>query len=261
MASIIEAVKKIYKSPNALKVHLAFLALAVISTGISLASDSKSVPLIFTAIAVALVILVYMGCYNIQLMHNSFDENFTLPDFNLSLFKVAGGVFRLALVWFIYDIFLGIFLVLSIAFTIGTINFNAAIPLAIVCFLYLSFQQFVMVAYAKNFDKKGLWNIFLPFKFMRGLFADWIILMVKYILSILGFYMLLVIVLVAAAGVITLSGMAVSLSKFNYMLVYPSAVIGSYFGTVIALVYTNCLVQIYQDKKEWIDAHILPNND
>ena len=142
------------------------------------------------------------------------------------------------IVWFIY-------VLIAILFSVALMS-NKSLLLVVGIFLFLfilflcAFVNFVYIAYLKNFDSKGLYNITLPFKYMKYSFSDFVLLGLLFI-PVYGVAMtpsFIVGLLFGLMGVKTI------------MALYAGGILGGYLGFIVQIVWYYCLVQIYRDKIE-----------
>ncbi len=161
--------------------------------------------------AIAYVLILYG--FSFQFMHNVFNDNFEdkLPDWSLSQFKLSGKAIPLAIVWFLYVILMYIaFVVVAIlggailgilskllaplAFALGFLFAIGLIAGFIAFILYMIFTTYIWVSYSENYVAAGLYNILLPFKFMRAYLKDTVILCLK----VFALYLVSMILLIPA---------------------------------------------------------------
>jgi len=266
MPSIIEGFRKIYKAPNASKVHLIYAGVIVLLGAVSFfAQTSKNIIALLLSVILSLVWVIYVYGYKLQFMHNAFQEEFLMPGIDTSPFKAFGGAFGLIVVWFgyymVYSIIMaiiGIIIPLTIFITKNPILAILLLTvLTVVMCLIILFIPYVFVAYSKDFNTAGLFNMLIPFKFMRKAFVDNLILWLKCIPFVIVFA-LMVLVAWQAAGILdgiiqTFHGIppAAPDLQVNYTPKFMalSAVMG-YMAFVFSLAYVNYLVQIYKEKIE-----------
>jgi len=195
MASIIESFKRVWKSPNILPVFVGYLLVQAVFTVLT-NGVPKEYLTTTSILCVALSVILFfpwLWGFHLQLSHNSFAEDFRLPDFNLTPFLTGFKAIPLGIVWFIYFILIYIavtiplFIILVILAvltklfgTAGLVLFILGIVALMLFIIVLEFSCFfVFVAYTRTFSTKGLWNILLPFKFMKIFTKDIIVLILK----------------------------------------------------------------------------------
>ena len=179
-------------------------------------------------------ITIYLIGYNLTLMHNSFDEfkNDIVPEIDKSHFSVFGKAFPLIFAWFSYGILFYIAgLLVTLALGINFINVIAGSMLVAIGVIGI-FLQFVYVKFAKNFERKGLYSIALPIKYIQptvlALFKLWIKFIPLLILNII------------------LSFFAEGHNVFAYIF----TAISGYVSFISGFIYSFCLVQIFKEKIE-----------
>ena len=181
-----------------------------------------------------ILLSIYIIGYSFNIMHNSFDENKKdiLPEFDKSNIVTFIKAFPLLFVWFLYIMFfiiggtiLGLFLgkelmpiiVVAISIFVGILGI---------------FLQFVYVRFSKYFEKRGLFNITRPFKYIKPTFGSLFKLWIKFI----PFFILNVILGALAEG--------------NSLFAYIFTAISGYISCVSGFIYSFCVVQIYKEKVE-----------
>lgn len=192
---------------------------------------------IFTSALIVLFVFgIYLIGYTFIYMHNSFDEQQEeiMPAFNDKPFRIFFNSFPLILTW-------GFYIIAACAaagfMAVGT-DFKILGILFLIAILLVSpFVQFVFTAYCKNFDKKGLYDITLPFKFLPSTIGPLVILGLLFIVI----YFASLIPSFLAGLILALSGV-----KNQNIIMYTGALIGGYLGTIVQLVWYYCLVQLYK---------------
>ena len=181
-----------------------------------------------------IILSIYIVGYSFNIMHNSFDENKNdiLPEFDKSNIATFNKAFPLMFVWFLYIMFfiiggtiLGLFLgkelmpiiVVAIGIFVGILGI---------------FLQFVYVRFSKYFEKRGLFKITLPFKYIKPTFGSLFKLWIKFI----PLFILNVILGALAEG--------------NSLFAYIFTAISGYISCVSGFIYSFCIVQIYKEKVE-----------
>jgi len=267
MPSIIEGFRKIYKAPNALRVHLLLAGLIVFMTAVNfLMYTSGSLIVKFFAAILLIIYGIYVYGYKFRFMHNVFQEEFLMPEIDAGPFKAVGNAFALLLVWGLY---LAVYAIVTSILTavIIPIAIMAKIPIALtlafgivmiaLMYLVFFFTPYIFVAYSKDFNTTGLYNMLLPFKFVRKSFLDNLILWLKWIPLAIVFALMLVAVW-KQAGI--LEGLIQSIhgtlaAKPNLQVIYTPKLmvlqaVLAYMAFVFSFVYSNYIVQIYKAKRE-----------
>jgi hypothetical protein len=272
MVSVIESIKNVYRGSNVLKVHLILAVLATISQ-IALGGYFSEyinallpVPLvIILAIVLYIAYAIYYGGFQLQYLHNNFidDKESKLPDWGLSQFATGFKAVKLYIVCFVYVLITNIAiltLLLLVLFVAGglilwvikgsvsalispkdlfltgatiasTISFIAAY---IGCLLYCIFWAFVWAVYSENYVDSGLYNILLPFKFMRKYFKDTLVLILKFIpICVLAFLPLI----------------PIFIRQQHVLADIPGIAVASYLLAVSSLAFWGSIVQLYREKR------------
>ena len=245
MLGIKEAFKRIYAGENWLtKQSIIFVITGITSIFSSymntLSNQQTPDPSIigpcFCGLLALLLITFYLCGYGFNITHNSFDETREeiLPEFDRSHWGTFGKAFPLLFVWGLYIIILAIFAAVTPIF-LGSAGKIVAPILFFLIIIVCSFLQFVYIKFAKNFDKKGLFNITLPFKFIKPTIGSLLMLYLK----------LLPLIIIS----LILNVFSESSSVFAYIL----AAVGGYFGYILSVIIIFCSVQIYKAKVERIE--------
>ncbi|MDR1167461.1 MAG: hypothetical protein LBK53_01040 [Heliobacteriaceae bacterium] len=122
-----------------------------------------------TISSVALILFnIYIAGYNLIIINRSLKNEATiLPDIDNAPYKVFFNYFPAQVYWFIYYAIIPCALCAGIFYLRNTFYVYTAIPVALLFLLFVPFLSFIPVCYAKNFDKKGLFDIRLPFRFIK----------------------------------------------------------------------------------------------
>ncbi len=242
---IVEGYKKIFSGPNAVLKNVMLFCLTGIIALVSLyfenIKESKILfselnPFTFVLAAILIIVAgIYIGGYTYSFINRSFYdcEDNILPDFNLKHISIFFKALPLAIIWIIY---LTLVLILSGIFM--SLIHILGIVLAIGFILMAVFTTFVFIAFCKNFDAKGLFDITLPFKFMSKTIGIVIILGLLFI--VVG---ILSLVPSCLAGIVC-GILGFGKSQFAY---YLGGILGGYFGCLAQFVWYYCLVQVYKD--------------
>ncbi len=248
---MIDGFKRVYSGKNVLLKHcLMFFIIIILSistVNVQIIADTiektkelTNISQLFIYLGITILIGIYTGGYNLLFSHNSFDkENKDIfPDINFIPFKVFFKTLPIMIVWFIY-------VLIAIFFSIALMS-NKSLLLILGIFLFLfilfvcAFINFVYIAYLKNFDSKGLYNITLPFKYMKYSFSDFVLLGLLFI-PVYGVAMTPSFIVGILAGILGVKAMTA---------IYIGAILGGYLGFIVQIVWYYCLVQIYRDKIE-----------
>ena len=246
---MIDGFKKVYSGKNILLKHLLmFIIIAILSiatVNVQIIADTiektkelTNISQLFIYLGLTILIVIYTGGYNLLFSHNSFDKenNDIFPDINFIPFKVFFKTLPIMIVWFIY-------VLIAILFSIALMS-NKSLLLILGIFLFLfilflcAFINFVYIAYLKNFDYKGLYNITLPFKYMKYSFSDFVLLGLLFI-PVYG-------VAMTPSFIVGLLFGLIGIKTINVL--YIGAILGGYLGFIVQIVWYYCLVQIYRDK-------------
>ena len=241
---IIDGYGKIFKGTDALLKNISLFALTGILSTITVyfeeIKETKTMPadmsVFFAAIIGFIIISIYLYGYTLNFMNKAFsvsDENI-LPDVNFAPVGIFFKVLPLTIVWGLYTCVIIAIIALTIP-SIPVISILLAVLLAII----LVFVTFVYVAFCENFDAKGLFDITLPFKFLKPATG---------MLVILGLLFIPVAILSLVPSL--LAGIILGISGFGGTNIpaYVGGLLGGYFGLIAQLVWYYCLVQIYREK-------------
>lgn len=250
---MVKGFSKIFKGENILTKHLLLIAItgivSVSSVYLDMASETlkktKELP-DMSVFCIALIVLIifgiYMAGYNIIFSHNSFDSDNPqgiMPEIDIKPMKIFWNALPLMICWTFY-IFVSVILscVMIASHSLMTI---LGIALLLFILLVCAFVQFVYIEYSKNYDKKGLYNIILPFQYMKKTFSDFVLLGLLFI-PVYGVAMMpsfFTGIVLALAGVKNIS-----------IAMFIGGVIGGYLTFLVQIVWYYCLVQIFKEKIE-----------
>lgn len=210
-----------------------------IKTGAENTDISSFLGYIIAGIIATIVISLYLAGYNLKFQHNSFNTNSNeiMPDFDGNPIGVLFKALPLMIVWGIYYVIImvtiGFFFTNPLVILIG-------ILMIIFAMLYFPFMQFIFVAYAKNYDHKGLFNIFLPLSYIKPAFVS---------LMICG--LLFIFIWIAAMIIPFFAGLIMGIFGVSSTItIATGGIIGGYLGAVIQLIWVYCIVQIYRNDIE-----------
>lgn len=243
--------KKLFSGNNTLFKHLILFLITGLLSLISLhfefisnqIKNTKVMP-DFTGIAAGILALIIIGIYlcgyNFKFMHNALCENIEeiLPDFNGDPFKIFFNVLPLIIVWTVYVL---IAILISVMLFINPLLIPAGVTAIIAIAFFCTFIQFIYVEYARNFNSTGLFNITLPFKYIKSTIGPLVLLGLLFI----PIYILSMFPSFLTGLILGLTGI-----KDKFILMYSGAVIGGYCGFIVQLVWYYCIVQIYKEKIE-----------
>lgn len=253
-ANLIEGFKKVYKGPNALVKHIGLLALTglVSVASVYIENISKTIeqapqlPDLSTILGIVILLIllgIYFGGYNLIFSHNSFlaEQEEYMPDINFEPIKIFFKALPLMICWGFYITVACIVAAGICTIKTSPISVIIGILLMSVILLACGFVQFIYTAYTKNFDQAGLFNITLPFKYMKYCFGEFVLLgllfIPVYIISMLPSFIV---------GFI----MGLTSPNDSTVAIYLGGILGGYAGLIIQLVWYYCLVQIYKEKIE-----------
>ncbi len=249
---VIDGFKKVFTGKNAVIKHIWIFLITAIISFVSVyfqllaetAEKAEKLPdfplkTFLIALTVMIVIGIYLGGYNFQFMHNAFnsESDSVLPEFTGKPFNIFWKAFPLMLVWTLY-IIAATALCFSLFFA-GPVFITIGFILFIGLLLVSAFIQFVYVGYAKCYSREGLYNIALPFKYIKLTFGPFALMALLFI----------PIYSVAMSPSFFL-GMLMGLSGIKDIntIMYAGGILGGYLGFIVQLVWYYGLVQIYREK-------------
>lgn len=248
---MIDGFKKVYSGKNVLSKHffmfiiIAILSISTVNVQImaNAIENTKEIPNIsqlLICLAITIIIGIYTGGYNLLFSHNAFnrENKDILPEITLTPFKVFLKTLPLMIIWSLY-------ILVAIFFSMFLISSKSLLTvLGIFLFLFLlflcAFVNFVYIAYIKNFDSNGLFNINLPFKYMQKSFSDFVLLGLLFI-PVYGVAMTPSFIVGLLFGL---------LGAKTIMALYAGGILGGYLGFIVQIVWYYSLVQIYKNKIE-----------
>lgn len=248
---MIDGFKKVYSGKNILSKQIfMFLIIAILSVStvnvqimantIEKTKEIPNISQLLICLAITIIIGIYTGGYNLLFSHNAFnrENKDILPEITFTPFKVFLKTLPLMIIWSLY-------ILVAIFFSMFLISSKSLLTvLGIFLFLFLlflcAFVNFVYIAYIKNFDSNGLFNITLPFKYMQKSFSDFVLLGLLFI-PVYGVAMTPSFIVGLLFGL---------MGAKTIMALYAGGILGGYLGFIVQIVWYYCLVQIYREKIE-----------
>lgn len=249
---MVDGFKKVFSGENALIKHiylflitcilsLASVHVQILANAMEKTKDFGDFNSLLICLIATLIIGFYMGGYNLLFAHNSYNKELKeiLPEINIKPFKIFWNAIPIMIVWSLYMLAV---ILISIAFMT---SHSPLIILGIFLFLLFificAFIQFVYIAYTKNFNHKGLFNILLPFKYIKYSFSEFVLLGLLFIpvFSIAMTPSFIVGLILGLSGI-----------KNINIAIYIGGILGGYFSFIVQLVWYYCLVQIFKQKIE-----------
>lgn len=249
---MVDGFKRVYSDANAITKHIWLFVItgivSVMSVYVQNAAEAMektkelgSLNGLLICLLLTIVIGIYMGGYNLLFSHNSFnnEKEHSLPEINIKPFKVFWDALPLMIVWTLY-----VFAAIGLAFAFLAshsflIIFGIFLILAVL--FICAFIQFIYTSYSKNFNKTGLYNISLPFKYIKFTFSDFVLLGLLFI----PVYSVAMTPSFIVGLIMGLSGV-----KDVSVAMYAGGILGGYLSFVVQLVWYYCLVQIFKEKIE-----------
>lgn len=230
--------KKLFSGQYVLIKHVSLFALtgilSLINSNFELLKAQNTLPNfsnIVLSIVALLVVGLYMSGYVLNYMHNCYNDNSDiLPDIDEKHFGTFFKALPLYLVWFLWIILVCLLVIIPIVGWIALLG---------LFFIWVPFIQFIYVAYAKDFNAFGLYNIKLPFKYCKLVFVD---------LLVLGLLFIPIGLLAMVPSLIV--GFVSGMSGNTNLAIYSGGLLGGYLGFLLQMVWVYCIVQIYREKIE-----------
>lgn len=180
MSGLIDSYKKVYENKKA---HIWIFVISLIWTIASGYIDIKQGAL-FTLKQnpVDIIFNIIVGAYSLQFLYNAMNNinNGILPNFKEIQPKVFWGVIKLNIVWGIYGL---IVLFIPLIIYIATHLLSLALLVTIPIIFFAIFVYYIFLAYAEDFNSKGLLNILWLFKFVKPAFKSLYIKLIIFILA------------------------------------------------------------------------------
>lgn len=230
--------KKIYSGEHAALTHISVFAIcgimSVISTIFQVAGKTKVTPDLGVSLTGALILFVlsiYLYGYTYKFIHKCFNEDEQgLPDINFEPFGIFFKALPLLIIWGIY------FLVFIL---LGVFVHVLIIPIIALLAVITPFVAFVLVAFSKNYDTNGLFDITLPFKFFTPALSSIVIQGLCFI----PLWLIIFIPTIITAGIL---GLTVTMEKAIYII----NILVTYISFIVQMIWNYSLVQIYKEKLE-----------
>lgn len=193
MAGLIDSYKKVYENK---KIHVWIFLLVFVWLLLSFLFDNAiGKPDSIKQNPVDLVFNLLVGIYSIQFLHSAILKNSSLPSFKDINWKALLGVICLNIVW-------GFYLVIMLVLVAASyfIMHSVVLPAILLLFvLFISiFIYYIYLAFAEDFNYKGLLNIKLIFDFIKPAtketyikFGQFFLITVAFVVVYLILYILL----------------------------------------------------------------------
>lgn len=237
---IINDIKELYQGEGILYKHL---SLACISGIVALTGDSElwknlasqgNFIMMLICIIIAIIGSFYLFGYIIETIHYRLQAGIVvLPELTTQPFSRGLAMILIILAWGFFTSIVGAILIIPMAILMQPILVGL---MCILFFIYAIFVQFVFIAYAKEFQSIGLFNITLPFKFMQIAFGDMALLSLKYFL-----------VYICAVIPAFLIGLIINIINSSLGIAISLCLIG-YISFILQIVWYNALAEIYEQK-------------
>ncbi len=163
MAGLIESYKKIYENK---KIHIWLILIAFVWALLSNLFDiAIGKPDSYRQNVFDIVFNFLVGIYSIQFLHGAIHTDSSLPEFNMINWKALPGLIGLNIVWGFYMVIALILAVLCYMLVLHSI----VLPIIVLSLIALIsvFVYYIYLAYAEDFQVKGLMDVRLFFKFFK----------------------------------------------------------------------------------------------
>lgn len=162
MAGLIDSYKKVYENKT---IHLWMFLIALVWSVLSNLCDiAMGRPDTFRQNPFDLIFNFLVGIYSIQFLHNAILSDFPLLSFNEINWKALPGLIGLNIVWGMYA---GIILLAALISFVFLHSWVVPIIMMIGVVIVSVFVYYVFLAYAEDFQTKGLLNIKLLLTFIK----------------------------------------------------------------------------------------------
>ena len=242
---IVDGIKKIFSGPNVLFKHISLFALVGISSVVqthfellkeTLSKGPTAVLPDFTTVIGGIVIMVaisiYFSGYSLRFMHNAYNdyEDNILPEIDEKPIGTFFKAFPLIFVWVLWII---------LTYIVGIIPIIGWIGLIVMFFIWYPFIQFVFIAYAKDFNRKGLFRYTFPIDCMKHSFGT---------VFVCGLAFILLWIIALIPCVIILFTFALGENSNSTLSTYLCGILIGYSAFIIQMIWIYCAVQIYREK-------------
>lgn len=233
------SLKKIYTGKYTILNHITLFSIcgiySVITTmldGMEKAKFMPDISLLVISIIILILTAIYLTGYTYTFINKYYDESaIGLPDTDQEPIIAFWKSIPLGLCWLMYCL---IFSALCI-----TIFFKILIVGIILITLISSIlMSLIFVAFCKNYEAKGLFNILKPFKWVNKSFKE-----------IFQFVAVFVILLIIIIAILIGSGLLLKMCNINpdcAVCSYIYAIICGYIGFILQLIWDYGFIQIYK---------------
>lgn len=186
---------------------------------------------------------IIIGLYSIIFIHNAINSinNGILPSFKEMNIKVLWKMIKIKVLWAIYGIIIGIIAISLYAFLNEFI-----LPLIIIialCFVAI-FIQYIYLAFAENYETKGLYNPILIFKFIKPAIKSTLIKFILFGLITLAAFVAYILVYMGA-GLLQLDTMGYIAKDYYVFDIIMLPVAGYFMMITWCFAYPYSLINTY----------------
>lgn len=265
MPNMMDAFKDVFRGENCFAKHVNLLALSGICGILSLMAQSyssqmKNVPpesvttaslghfllIAFGFFIASFICSVFLQGFYQTFINKKWNNEEGLPEFCGAMWGRGFKSYALIIVWSI--ILAIIFAILG--FVLAMITAAApfiGIPLLVIAGVVLIMMSaglvFLQIALAKEYNLEGLFNLKLPFVYIKHSIKSLTITGLKFIIPCL--LMFAIIFVVAGIGGFIIAFFGGTAKEFGEVV---GAILGAYFGAVINLAWYSCLLEIFQNE-------------
>lgn len=242
MAGLIDSYKKVYENK---KIHIWIFLIALLWSVLSNLCDiAIGKPDTARQNPFDLIFNFLLGIYSLQFLHNAIKADLPLPSFKEINWNALGGLILLNIVWGIYMAIALIFAVISYFLVHSYIT--PVIVISAILFMSV-FVYYIYLAYAEDFQFKGLFDIRLIFHFIKAAAKETYIklgLFLLFTLAVVAVY-LVIYVISAYAGIDKIGHIAGDYYLFDMIMF---AIIGYFLVVTWFFAFPYSLIRTYIEK-------------
>ncbi len=241
MSGLIDSYKKVYENKNN---HIWLFIISVIWTIMSSYIDIKrGNAFTLKQNPIDIIFNIIIGAYSLQFLYNAMNNinNGVLPKFKEIQPKAFWGVIKLNVIWGIYALIaLFIPIIIYIATHILSLAFLATLPII----FFAIFVYYIFLAYAENFNSKGLLNILWLFKFVKPAFKSLYKKLIIFILITVAVAVIYILIY-TIAGLIGIDTIGYIADDFYYMDIIMNAIAGYFIIVTWYFAFPYSLINSY----------------
>jgi hypothetical protein len=173
-----------------------------------------------------------------------------MPEIDGLPYKVFMNFLPLQLVWFVMYALVYIVIATLVAISFNTPFIYATTPIALVFLALLPFTSFILVAYAKNFDKRGLFSPKKPFEFMKAPITKKLYKLIAQFAPIWLFVTAFTVVTYYFNIPVKTQSNVTMVEEYFYQKLFVVNAVSAYMEIVMTFLWSYCVSRVWMDTVE-----------